>query len=425
MSEEEVMVPKEVTPLPYLKTFLFVASAGSIARSAAALFRAASAVSRAVTELERVLGVDLFERKPQGLLLNTYGDAVLARARRIDDEIRLAADDFCRSGRPLRKTDLNAVTNLLYSGRKVMLFVGLAQYKQVSSVARALRMSQSGVSMFLSRLEDTLKQPLFHRMAQGLVPTDPAAALLLRAKRVLAELRHLESDLSAIRGNIEGTVTIGALPLCRTLILPVALAAALADHPRLRVKTFESPYEVLINALKNGDIDFVFGALRPPELCQGIRNEALFVDRIALVARKGHPLSGRSDVTMAELSLAKWALPRQDTPSRQSLEICFRDAGLEPPHPSVETGDLAILRMLLQSSDMITAISPRQLCFEIGSGAVAELDVDTVFRPRQIGLITRDGALLSPAAEKVLSEIRALVRRQICDLEPAACTDQR
>jgi LysR family transcriptional regulator of gallate degradation len=408
--------------LPYLRAFLAVATLGSVAKSSTVLFRAPSAVVRAIGELEGVLGVCLFERKPRGMLRNAYGNALLLRARRIEEEVGLAAEEFCRIGKAAGAAERNAVGNLLFNGRKLLLFVNLAEHRQVSAVARQFGMSQAGVSMFLSRLEEALGQTLFHRMAQGLAATDPAAALLLGAKRVLAELRHLEADLSAMRGSLRGTVTIGALPLCRTLILPAAIAAALAAHPQLRIRTFESPYDVLANGLRSGDIDFILGALRPPELCQGVKNEPLFTDRIALVARKEHPLARRRGVSLADLRDSQWILPRPDTPSRKSLEVNFRDAGMEPPQPSVETGDLAILRMLLARSDMLTAISPQQLLVEIEAGTLAELPVPLTVRERRIGLVLREGARLSPAAEAVLQEIRTSVRNLEASPRPELLT---
>lgn len=404
--------------LRYLRSFLSVATTGSIAKSAAIVFKAPSAITRDMFELERILGVTLFERRPRGMLLNAYGEAVLRRASRIQEEIRLAAEEFCQKAKPDGGPDRNSVANLLFSGRKLQLFVGLAEQKQASAVGRQLGLSQAGVSMSLSRLEEALRQPLFQRMARGMVPTDPASRLLLRAKRVLADLRHMSSDISAIEGTLQGTVAIGALPLGRTLILPSAIAATLAAHPELRIKTFESPYDVLVAGLRSGDIDFIFGALRPNELCQGLRNEPLFVDQVAIIGRTSHPLSRRSTVTLADLAHERWILPRQDSPARQLLESSFRDAGLEPPCPSVETGDLGILRTLLQNSDILTAISPHQLCFEIAAGSLCELPLRLEGTRRKIGLIFREGALLSPAAQAILNETRLLVRDRLDLIAP-------
>jgi hypothetical protein len=56
---------------------------------------------------------------------------------------------------------------------------------------------------------------------------------------------------------------------------------------------------------------------------------------------------------------------RQGSRAREFLERVFTDARQLPPAPAVETGDLAVLRALLLESDMLTAISPHQLRYEI------------------------------------------------------------
>jgi len=75
----------------------------------------------------------------------------------------------------------------------------------------------------------------------------------------------------------------------------------------------------------------------------------------------------------------------------------------------VETGDLALLRGLLQASDMLTAISAQQLHYEIEAGTLVVLDFPLEATQRTIGVAQRDGALASPCALALIEEIRALV----------------
>src|SRR6266487_3457223 len=82
---------KQMQPqLRHLRAFLAVADQGSANRAGAALFRAPSAVSRSIHKLEHELGVELFERRARGMLLNEYGRALLVRARRVHAEMQRA-----------------------------------------------------------------------------------------------------------------------------------------------------------------------------------------------------------------------------------------------------------------------------------------------------------------------------------------------
>jgi DNA-binding transcriptional LysR family regulator len=64
-----------------LKYFIEVASCGSVRKASERLFVAASAVNRQIHKLEDELGVELFDRLPNGLRLNPAGERLLKHAQ--------------------------------------------------------------------------------------------------------------------------------------------------------------------------------------------------------------------------------------------------------------------------------------------------------------------------------------------------------
>ncbi|MBA8879693.1 LysR family transcriptional regulator [Phyllobacterium myrsinacearum] len=65
-----------------LRYFLEVARSGSIADASVRLNVAGSAISRQIAKLERELGVELFERRPRGMVPSAAGEVLAAHARR-------------------------------------------------------------------------------------------------------------------------------------------------------------------------------------------------------------------------------------------------------------------------------------------------------------------------------------------------------
>jgi LysR family transcriptional regulator of gallate degradation len=392
------------------------AAPGAIRRSSDALFRASSAVARSVTALETGLGVLLFERKGRGMLLTAAGHLAKLRADRIEAELRDVRDDAVRMRDRGRDSaagkaggNVGGIEALL-NERRLQAAALLAEVHHMPTVAHTMGTSQSAVSQAIARLEDMLGQPLFLRTAHGMVPTDAGLRWVERFERVLAELRHIPEDIAALAGVVEGVVTVGALPLARSQLLPGAIAAVLQKHPRLRIRSLESPYEELTAGLLSGRVDFIVGALRAGAGA-AFEDRVLIEDRVALVARSGHPLAGRQHVNDADLGGFPWVLSRAGTPLRESLEAFFRARDVPPPQPAVETGDLALLRGLLVESDMLTVLSAHQLHHEIATGQLAVLPYDMAGLERRIGLITRRGAHLSPGAKALLGEIDAVSAR--------------
>jgi LysR family transcriptional regulator of gallate degradation len=291
--------------------------------------------------------------------------------------------------------------------RRLQAAALLAEVHYMPSVAQSMGTSQSAVSQAIARLEDMLGRPLFMRTAHGMVPTDAGRRWIERFERVLAELRHIPEDIAALAGRVQGVVTIGALPLGRSQLLPLAVAAVLEKHPRLRIRSLESPYDELTAGLLSGRIDFIVGALRAAP-GEAFVAHALLEDKAALIARAGHPLAVCSRLRLSDLAGYPWVLSRAGTPLRESLVHFYERQGAEPPVPAVETGDLALLRGLLLASDMLTVLSAHQLHHEVRTGQLVVLPFDMPGMERNIGVTTRRGAHLSPGARALLAEIERI-----------------
>lgn len=392
----------DLVSLRHLHAFSAVAAAGGIRRSSESLFRASSAVARSVAALEQSLDVQLFERKGRGMLLTAAGETVRLRADRIEAELREVRDEAMRL-RDKGGAKVGGIEALL-NERRLQAAALLAEVHYMPSVAHSMGTSQSAVSQAIARLEDMLGQPLFLRTAHGMIPTDCGRRWIERFERVLAELRHIPEDVAALAGVVQGVVTIGALPLGRSQVLPLAVAAVLAKHPRLRIRSLESPYDELTAGLLSGRIDFIVGALRTAP-GEAFVSQVLLEDKAALVARAGHPLAACKRLRLSDLAGYPWVLSRAGTPLRELLVRFYERQGVEPPAPAVETGDLALLRGLLLASDMLTVLSAHQLHHEVRTGQLVVLPFEMPGMERNIGVTTRRGAHLSPGARALLAEI--------------------
>ena len=390
--------------LRHLRAFLAVADQGSANRAGAALFRAPSAVSRSIHKLEDELGVELFERRARGMLLTEYGRALLVRARRAHAEMQRARSELAALA------DKGSVRNAAIFGmltheRRVRAFVALTEQHHMPSVAESLGITQPAVSIAVRQMEDGIGVALFERTARGMMPTPAGAALALRLKRALAEIRHAVADIASLRGITQGTVTVGALPLGRTRLLPESIAGVVAKHPGLRVATMEGSFEALAASLRAGDLDFILGALRPVEYASDLQSEPLADDELGIVCRCGHPWAKRKQIPHRDLARARWVLPRVNTPNRMLFERALTARGLPPPNVVVETSDLAVLRGVLLNSDLLTAISRHQLSYELGARLLTLLPVALHDTRRVIGITRRTDSLASPGAKILMEEI--------------------
>src|SRR5206468_11934849 len=135
-----------------------------------------------------------------------------------------------------------AIFGMLTHERRVRAFVALTEQHHMPSVAESLGITQPAVSIAVRQMEDSIGIALFDRTARGMMPTPAGAALALRLKRALAEIRHAVADIASLRGITQGTISVGALPLGRTRLLPESIAGVVARYPGLRIATMEGSF---------------------------------------------------------------------------------------------------------------------------------------------------------------------------------------
>ena len=399
------MQSSELPSLMHVRAFVRVADYGSVSKASEALFRAQSVVTRSISELEARLGVLLFERHANGMRLTDYGTRLLPRARRVLAELD-SVPQLLDGADKARTEPL-----YLFQARRLQVFVKLCETHHMQTVASLLGLSQPAISSTLKVRESGCGRTLFERTPRGLLPTRASLESLFPVRRALNELRHIDTDISALQGALQGVVQVGALPLGRTRILPEAIVRLMREHPGIQVITNERPVDLLATELRAGDVDFIFGALRSTAYASDLSGEALLTEEMVVLARRGHPLYSKSTV-QTELADAQWVLPRAGSPARHMLDDCFTAFGIAPPRPMVESGDMAIIRGLLLRSDMLAAVSAHQLEPEIASGELCILPLELRHTSRAIGLTSRTASLHSPVAQALMGVIRQVIQEQ-------------
>lgn len=392
-----------------IRTFCMIADRGSASMAARNLFRTQSAITYSIRDLEHILTVSLFERHAGGMLLTEMGRKVLPRARNAMAELSRIPTLLSR----LRQRDgvetEDAEPVWLFNERRLQIFLSLYRLHHTLRVANALSVTQPAVSAALKVLEKGAGIALFDRTPKGMMPTPAGHEIAPCISRALNEIRHIPEDIAAHRGQLTGTVYVGALPLSRAYLLPQAIIRLVSLHSGIKVATNEGEFSSMVTELRAGDVDFIIGALREEGSIPEVHNEALFEEELVLLVRPEHPLAGR-ELNKTELSDARWILPRNHAPSRYLLEDAFRKMGMASPKPVVESGDPAVVRTLLLGSDMVAAVSSHQLDYELSAGILVALSISLADTRREIGLMTRLGALHSPATDALLRCIREIIQ---------------
>lgn len=349
----------------HLAAMAAVIEKGSVSMGARAVNLTQPAVTQAVARLEAQLGLALFERRPGGM---TPTEAALRFKPRVDVALRL-------------------IGSSRVTATQIRAFVALARTGSYAAAAVQMGVAEPSLHRAVGDLGLALGLRLAERRGRGLMLTRGGMALARRLRLALAELRHGLEEIAVLRGGKSGRIMVGAMPLSRARLLPLAITGFRSDFPLVDISVVEGSHAELVGPLRDGEIDLMIGALRDRAIGQDLIQRPLFEDRPTIFARAGHPLA--QGWTGDDLRRFPWILPPDGTPLRQLWRALFAELGGDLPEVPIECGSVMTVRQLLVSGDYLTLLSVDQLRVELEAGLLADIGPAPGDISRTIGMTSR------------------------------------
>ncbi|WP_410092443.1 LysR family transcriptional regulator, partial [Streptomyces sp. uw30] len=136
------------------------------------------------------------------------------------------------------------------------VFLEVARHGSFTGAARTLGWTQSAVSRQISSLEGALGgAALFDRLPRGVRLSEAGRVLVPYAEAVAQSLHGAVRELAALREVAGGRLRFGAFATADAGLVPQALAAFRARHPRVHVTREEGLTPVLLDRLSAGHLD--------------------------------------------------------------------------------------------------------------------------------------------------------------------------
>jgi DNA-binding transcriptional LysR family regulator len=210
------------------------------------------------------------------------------------------------------------------------IFREVALRGSFTAAGQALGYTQSAVSRQVSALEQATGARLFDRLPRGVRLTEEGRCLLAHAEAVLERMRAAQDALDALRNLEAGRLRVGAFDSADAMLVPRALAAFRAAHPKVSLSVVEGSTSVQLGRLHNGEIDVaVISAYPHQPLDTGQLDLHHLLDDPLLVAlAAGHRLARGTALRLAELADERW-IEGFPNSAETLVEACLR-AGFRP-----------------------------------------------------------------------------------------------
>ena len=288
--------------------------------------------------------------------------------------------------------------------RDLQYFAVVAEHGNVRRASEVLGLSPPALSKSLRRLEQSVKAKLVTRSAKGVELTAVGTALLVQISRIrltLDDVAREAEDLSQGRaGHLRIGVNAGTVE-----DLPAANSTLLHEAPNVTLSVTVSDNDVMVPALRNGELDLVVNYLAESPY-EGCITERLYDEELVVYASANHPLARQRVVTMAQIARERWALSPVNMLPWHWLYRAFQERGLPPPQVTLQTRSLRLRVQTVASSRLLGFNSRRFIRQATPRFRLKELPVKDVTWRRPVGVIYRESGYLSPAAKRFIEILK-------------------
>ena len=282
--------------------------------------------------------------------------------------------------------------------RQFEIFVRVAELQSFSEAGRVLHVSQPALTRSIQQMEEVLGARLFDRDTRHVELAAAGIRLLPIARRILAEFQTGCGEMVQFIEGLHGVVHIAALPCVAASVLPSVIASFSKSHPNVDFRISECLSQTVSESVAKGDCDF--GIAVRPAINERIAYQPLIDDDIYLVCRRDDPIASEKVAHWSSFSVRRFIAIGRNCSVRGTAQETFTELHLDVK-PHYECQNMVTTRSLIAAGLGVTAVS-RLMLPQIAFGDVIARPLIRPTKSRSIGVITRAGRGLSPAAEKFL-----------------------
>lgn len=253
-------------------------------------------------------------------------------------------------------------------------------YKEgtLTKAADSLHLTQSALSHQLKELENELGVEVFHRQGRRLHLSEQGDRFLQSAKKILAEIKSLEEDISNFKNGQTGKLNISMQCYTAYHWLPGIIKDYKTRWPDININIVADASRRPLEYLLRGELDM--GIVRTQMVNTRIQYEKIFEDSLVVVLAEDHPLAQKDLIEITDFQGQELILPLydpsyQDTPIIEALiqaqqvkpknlhRIHYTEVTLEMVNAGLGITVMAdwIVKPYLQGRNMVTRALPEIL----------------------------------------------------------------
>lgn len=215
--------------------------------------------------------------------------------------------------------------------RQLRQFIVLSETRSFSVAAQKLHLGQPALSTSIRRLEEEFGCQLFLRTSRGVDLTMAGQAAMADLRKAMLHVQQARDNARLAAAGKSGTLKVGFVGSVVSTLMPKLLAGFCAQHPQVRLELEEATTSLLIERVKQGDVDV--GLVRFP-----IDNDPDLVvthvqdDHLLVALPRQHALAALDEVPLVELTYYPFIHYTGEVQGALApiIDALFQEEGLTP-----------------------------------------------------------------------------------------------
>ncbi len=223
---------------------------------------------------------------------------------------------------------------------KLEMFIALAGERHFGRAAEVCGVTQPTLSSAIRQLEDQLGVQLVFRGSrfQGLTPE--GQRVLDWARRIVGDMRALKDEMRHVHRGLSGNLRLGVIPTALPMVADLT-GPFVARHPNVRVTILSRTSAEILAGIESLELDAGLTYLDNEPLGR-VSQVPLYTEFYRFLCAKGSALSGRAQVTWAEVADEPLCLLTGDMQNRRIVNQHLAGVGVKV-QPSIESNSTIAL----------------------------------------------------------------------------------
>jgi DNA-binding transcriptional LysR family regulator len=289
---------------------------------------------------------------------------------------------------------------------QLRIFVAVARLGNFTRAAERLNLSQPSLSLHIRQLEQDLSVRLLDRSTRSVALTRTGEEFLPTAERLLDDFQSAVASVADLAARRRGRVAVAVLPSVAAELLPRAIALLRERHPDIGVSLRDDVAEHIPARVRGGEVDFGLGTI--DGLDADIYGAPLISDALIAVLPPGHPLADAAKTNWRALAKYPFVAMSRDSSVRRLTEQAFARNGLVL-EPAFEAKYISTAIGIIANGLGLGTL-PSSVVAMVQQAGLAHAEIHGPLIKRRIGIITRRGRSLSPAAEALVAALKTVAR---------------